>query len=174
MIRTVALLILFTWFANAGARLGAETLAANHVLLQFVSFAAFILDAFAFTAEERVGSAFGQGDREPHFLRAVRLTGEFSLASGAVLALAFLLLGGPLIDFLTTDAGVRETARALPSLRRAGSADRHAQLACSTASSSAPRAGRALAQCRRGGDGALYRSRPVPCARWTTPASGSP
>ncbi|MWV28358.1 MATE family efflux transporter [Aurantiacibacter rhizosphaerae] len=111
MIRTIALLILFTWFANAGARLGAQTLAANHVLLQFVSFAAFILDAFAFTAEQRVGSAFGQGDKA-RFMRAIRLTGEFSLASGAALALAFLLLGGPLIGFLTTDAAVRETARA--------------------------------------------------------------
>ncbi|MGB3795712.1 MAG: MATE family efflux transporter [Alteraurantiacibacter sp.] len=110
MIRTVALLILFTWFANAGARQGAETLAANHVLLQFVSFAAFILDAFAFTAEQRVGSAFGQGDK-PGFMRAVSLTGEFSLASGAILALAFLVLGGPLIDFLTTDLAVRQTAR---------------------------------------------------------------
>lgn len=111
MIRTIALLVLFTWFANAGARLGATTLAANHVLLQFVSFAAFILDAFAFTAEERVGSAYGQGDH-PRFKRAIRLTGEFSLLSGAVLALAFLLLGGTVIDFLTTDAAVRETARA--------------------------------------------------------------
>jgi len=111
MIRTVALLILFTWFANSGARLGAETLAANHVLLQFVSFAAFILDAFAFTAEERVGSAYGRGDRD-RFLRAIRLTGEFSLASGAMLALVFLVLGGPLIDFLTTDEQVREVARA--------------------------------------------------------------
>src|SRR4029079_17652973 len=34
MIRTVALLILFAWFANAGARLGAVNLAANHVLMQ--------------------------------------------------------------------------------------------------------------------------------------------
>ncbi len=110
MIRTVALLILFTWFANAGARLGAETLAANHVLLQFVSFSAFILDAFAFTAEQRVGSAYGQGDRR-RFLRAIRLTGEFSLLSGALLALAFLLAGGSLIDFLTTDPQVREVAR---------------------------------------------------------------
>ncbi|WAT18008.1 MATE family efflux transporter [Aurantiacibacter sp. MUD11] len=110
MIRTVALLILFTWFANAGARLGATTLAANHVLLQFVSFAAFILDAFAFTAEERIGSAVGQRDR-PRFLRAIRLTTEFSLASGALLALAFMLLGGPVIDLLTTDPDVRQTAR---------------------------------------------------------------
>lgn len=111
MIRTIALLVLFTWFANSGARLGAATLAANHVLLQFVSFAAFILDAFAFTAEERVGSAYGRGDRN-RFMRAIRLTGEFSLLSGALLALCFLLLGGPLIDFLTTDAQVRDTARA--------------------------------------------------------------
>lgn len=111
MIRTIALLILFTWFANSGARLGAETLAANHVLLQFVNFAAFILDAFAFTAEERVGGAYGQGDK-PRFLKAIRLTGEFSLVSGALLAVAFLVLGGPLIDFLTTDAEVREVARA--------------------------------------------------------------
>lgn len=111
MIRTIALLILFTWFTNAGARLGAEVLAANHVLLQFVSFAAFILDAFAFTAEQRVGSAYGRGDRQ-RFLRAIRLTGEFSLVSGALLALVFLLAGGALIDLLNTDPGVRQTARA--------------------------------------------------------------
>ncbi len=110
MIRTIALLVLFTWLANAGARQGATALAANHVLLQFVSFAAFILDAFAFTAEERVGSAIGQLDRA-RFLRAIRLTGEFSLASGALLAFAFLLAGGPLIDFLTTDPQVRDIAR---------------------------------------------------------------
>jgi MATE family multidrug resistance protein len=56
MIRTVALLVLFTWFANAGARLGAITLAANHVLMQFIELAAYVLDAFAMTAEERVGT----------------------------------------------------------------------------------------------------------------------
>ena len=110
MIRTVALLILFLWFTNAGARIGAVALAANHVLMQFVSVAAFILDAFAFTAEERVGQAFGARDRR-RFLRAVRLTGEFALATGVVFALAFLLAGGPIIDLLTTDQAVRETAR---------------------------------------------------------------
>ena len=110
MIRTIALLISFVWFANAGARLGAEMLAANHVLLQFVTLAAFILDAFAFTAEERVGHAVGKASR-PAFLRAVRLTGEFSLASGALMALAFLALGSTAIDLLTTDAAVRAIAR---------------------------------------------------------------
>lgn len=110
MIRTVALLVLFTWFANAGARIGAGSLAANHVLLQFVNVAAFILDAFAFTAEERVGQAWGARDRQ-RFLRAIRLTGEFALASGLAFALAFYLAGGAVIDLLTTDLAVRETAR---------------------------------------------------------------
>ena len=110
MIRTVALLILFTWFANAGARISAEALAANHVLMQFINVSAFVLDAFAFTAEERVGQAYGAKDRQ-RFLRSIRLTGEFALASGVAFALLFYLGGGAVIDFLTTDPQVRETAR---------------------------------------------------------------
>ena len=114
MIRTCALLVMFTWFANAGARLGTDQLAANHVLLQFVSLAAFVLDAFAFTAESRVGNAIGARSRA-EFLRAVRLTGEFSLAAGVVLAALFLAAGEPLIAFIATDPLVRaEAARFLP------------------------------------------------------------
>lgn len=114
MIRTVALLILFAWFANAGARLGAVNLAANHVLMQFVSVAAFILDAFAFTAESRIGQAIGAGSRS-QFLRAARLTFEFSFASGLALAMLFWSLGGIVIAFITTDPEIRSTAaRFLP------------------------------------------------------------
>jgi len=53
-------------------------LAANHVLMQFVSISAFVLDGVAFTAEARVGAAIGAGSW-PALLRAIRLTGEFSL-----------------------------------------------------------------------------------------------
>lgn len=114
MIRTVALLFLFAWLANAGARLGADALAANQVLLQFVNVAAFVLDAFAFTAEARVGSALGAGSREG-FRRAVRLAGEFSLGGAALLAGAFLVGGSTAIDLLVTDPGVRaEAHRFLP------------------------------------------------------------
>ena len=111
MIRTIALLFLFTWFANAGAREGATTLAANHVLLQFIAVAAFILDAFAFTAESRIGNAIGAASRA-NFDRAVRLTAEFSHAGAAALALAFWLGGEAAIGFISTDPGVREAAGA--------------------------------------------------------------
>ncbi len=110
MIRTVALLTMFTWFANSGARLGTQPLAANHVLLQFVSVAAFVLDAFAFTAEARVGNAIGAHSRS-HFMRAIRLTGEFSLAAGLALALAFWFAGDIAIAAITTDPGTREEAQ---------------------------------------------------------------
>lgn len=109
MIRTIAVLLLFTWFANAGARLGAETLAANHVLMQFITVAAFVLDAFAFTAESRVGNAIGAGSRAA-FLRAIRLTSEFSLAGGLLLTLAFWFAGPYLIAAITTAPTTREIA----------------------------------------------------------------
>ncbi|MGD9810390.1 MAG: MATE family efflux transporter [Sphingobium sp.] len=109
MVRTLALLILFTWFTHAGARQGTTTLAANHILLQFVSLSAFVLDAFAFTAEARVGGAIGAGSREA-FRRSVRLTGEFTLLAGLFFSLLFLTAGGPAIRFMTTDEGVRAAA----------------------------------------------------------------
>ncbi len=109
MLRTVALLAMFTWFTNAGARLGAETLAAQQVLMQFVAVAAFVLDGFAFTAEARVGGAIGANSR-PDLMRAIRLTSEFSLVSAAVFASLIALAGAPIIALLSTDAGVRSVA----------------------------------------------------------------
>ena len=112
MIRTIALLLTFLWFTNAGARLGETALAANYVLLQFVSVSAFVLDGFAFTAESRVGQAIGARSR-PAVVRAIRLTGELSLLAGIGFALIFFAAGGPLIAFFVTDAGVRAQATAL-------------------------------------------------------------
>ncbi|MDB5705456.1 MAG: family efflux transporter [Sphingomonas bacterium] len=112
MVRTIALLLLFVWFTNAGARLGATALAANHVLMQFVSVSAFVLDGFAFTAESRVGNAIGAGSRAG-VVRAIRLTGEFSLAAGIGFALLFLALGTPLIALFASNQGVRLQAMAM-------------------------------------------------------------
>lgn len=112
MVRTLALLLLFAWFTNGGARLGATTLAANQVLMQFVSVSAFVLDGFAFTAESRIGQAIGAGSAAA-MRRAIRLTGEFCIASGIIFAAAFLVVGQPIIDALTSNADVRATAGAM-------------------------------------------------------------
>ncbi|MGO1719297.1 MAG: MATE family efflux transporter [Luteimonas sp.] len=109
LIRTLCLLFAFAWFANAGARFGDVTLAANHILLQLVSFSAFFLDGFAFVAEARVGAAWGARSRE-RFRRAVRLTSELAIGTALVLSLAILLLGQPAVSGLTTLPEVREAA----------------------------------------------------------------
>lgn len=112
MIRTLALLTLFAWFTNAAARLGAEALAAQQVLMQFVAVSAFVLDGFCFTAEARVGAAVGAGDRAA-MLRAVRLVGEFCLATAALFAVAIALGGEAFVMLLTTSGEVRALAAAL-------------------------------------------------------------
>lgn len=109
MIRTVALLALFAWFTNAGARLGVETLAAQQVLMQFVSISAFILDGFCFTAEARVGGAVGARDRDA-MLRATRLVGELCLATAIAFALVIALAGNTMVALLSTSGDVRAVA----------------------------------------------------------------
>ncbi|MEC8332385.1 MAG: MATE family efflux transporter, partial [Pseudomonadota bacterium] len=47
MIRTLLLVFSFAFFTNQGARFGDIALAANHILLQIISFSAFFLDGFA-------------------------------------------------------------------------------------------------------------------------------
>ena len=111
MVRTLCLLLGFGWFANQGARFGDVTLAANHLLLQLVSFSAFFLDGYAFVAEALVGSAAGGRDRL-RFRRVVRLSSELALGTAVVLAAGIWLLGGPVLGMLTSLEAVRMTAMA--------------------------------------------------------------
>ncbi len=111
MLRTLCLLSGFGWFASQGARLGDVTLAANHLLLQLVSFSAFFLDGYAFVAEALVGGAVGARDGA-RLRRVVRLSSELALATAALLALAIWLLGGALVALLTSLPEVTVAARA--------------------------------------------------------------
>lgn len=110
MVRTLCLLGGFGWFARQGARLGDATLAANHLLLQLVSFSAFFLDGFAFVAEALVGAAVGAGDRE-RFRRAVRLSSELALVTAVLLAAGLWLGGGGVVGTLTSLPDVAALAR---------------------------------------------------------------
>ena len=56
---SLLLLAGFGIFNDQGARFGDSILAANHILLQFISFSAFFLDGFAFVTEALAGRAFG-------------------------------------------------------------------------------------------------------------------
>ena len=109
LIRTFTLLLGFAWFTNQGAAFGDTTLAANHVLLQLISFSAFFLDGFAFVAESFVGRAIGAKQRDL-FDHAVWRTSELALLTAVGLALAVAAGGGLVIHALTDLPSVRAEA----------------------------------------------------------------
>lgn len=109
MIRTLFLLLGFAVFTDQGARFGDQVLAANHILLQFISFSAFFLDGFAFTCESMAGKALGQNNRTL-FLLVIRRTTALAATTALLLALGILLVGGTLVTWLTNLPPVQETA----------------------------------------------------------------
>jgi MATE family multidrug resistance protein len=112
MIRTLLLVAGFTWFISESARFGDASLAANHLLLEFVAFSAFFLDGFAFVAEAIVGEAVGARELT-RFDLAVRRSTELAGATAIVLAVLILGLGAPAVRMLTDLEPVRMAAIAL-------------------------------------------------------------
>ncbi|MBK8197880.1 MAG: MATE family efflux transporter [Acidobacteria bacterium] len=111
MIRTLALLLCFAWFVRSGTLVSTAATAGNAVLMQFITVAAFVLDGFAFVAETAAGSAWGARNRAA-LVRAMRLTTEFAIVSGAAFSLAYLAGGNVIIDAFISDAEARAAARA--------------------------------------------------------------
>ena len=108
--RSVLLQLSFTTFVFIGARFGTVTLAANHVLLQFLEITAFALDGIAFAAETLVGQAIGARALSD-VRRACLLSFQWGFAGAALMALVFVVGSGPIIDLLTTSPEVRAEAR---------------------------------------------------------------
>ena len=109
MIRTLALISGFAWFANQGAKFGDHILAANHVLLQFVSLSAFFLDGYAHVAEMLTGQAYGAKDKTI-FIREVRHSSTLAGLTAFGLAVAVYTLGDIMIPLLTKDTQVQAVA----------------------------------------------------------------
>ena len=109
-IRTLSLTIGFSFFGNAAAAQGVIFLAGYHILMQFITMIALVLDAFAHTAEAVTGAAFGAKDRK-RFDKAVRLTSEFSCLFAVLICIAIFFLGPHFIGLLTKDADVIASAK---------------------------------------------------------------
>lgn len=109
MIRSLALILIFSWFTASGARMGDLTLAANAVLLHFMSVSAYFLDGIAVASEKFVGEAFGRRSRE-FFIRSCKLTTAWAVAVAATISIFLLLTGEDIVNFITVDEDVRAMA----------------------------------------------------------------
>ncbi len=110
MIRSLALIFVFVWFVAQGARQGDVTLAANAVLMQFISVSAYFLDGLAFAAESLVGRAVGAANRAG-LVAAARITTVWAVGLAALAASIIAIFGPALIDLLTIDEATRAAAR---------------------------------------------------------------
>ena len=110
MIRSLALIVAFSWFMVQGAKQGESILGANAVLMQFIAVAAFFLDGLAFAAEALVGKAVGAMNRA-ELTTAARMTTWWAAGVALVMSIAFALFGTFAIDMLTVDQSLRSLAR---------------------------------------------------------------
>lgn len=109
MLRSLLLQICFASLTLIGARMGAEIVAVNAVLLMFLTFTAYALDGFAYAVEAVSGQAFGAKDSQQLLLvwqAACRQAGIVA----AAFAIIYWLLGDAIIAHLTTLPGLRELA----------------------------------------------------------------
>ena len=110
LLRSVLLQAMFVSFLFFGADFGDVTLAANQVVVQFLHITAHALDGFAFAAEAFVGQAMGARARA-RLRRGAILTSGWGVVCVLVLSLGFAVLGGGLIDVMSTSEAVRAEAR---------------------------------------------------------------
>lgn len=109
MIRTLLLVFSFAFFVNQSARFGDVVLAANHILLQLVSFAAFFLDGYAFVVESLVGSSLGARRRDI-FDSAVKRSTVLAFVTAVLLAGGLWIFGERAVNLLTDIEPVRMAA----------------------------------------------------------------
>ena len=109
-IRTICLMFAFAYFTALGAKMGDTVLAANAILLHLQSIMAYGLDGFAHAAETLVGAAIGARDRRG-LRAAVRTAAVWGVATAALFAALYGLVGALILNLFTEHAEVRAAAR---------------------------------------------------------------
>jgi MATE family multidrug resistance protein len=104
-VRTLALISAFALFTNLSSFLGTVVLAANTLLLQVVTLAAYFIDGFAFATESLAGILRGKGVRE-QLAALVQMSGGASLCFGLAIALVFIIFPDILFRLLTNHSEV--------------------------------------------------------------------
>lgn len=111
LIRSLLLQVIFLSFLFVAADFGDVTLAANQVLLQFLSITSYALDGFAFSAETLVGQAVG-ARAVPVLRRALTVASLWGLGAAVLLTLGFWGFGNDIVALMAKNAEVQEAAAA--------------------------------------------------------------
>ncbi len=109
LIRTLCLIFSLSFFKVMSAKEGDLIGAANILLLEFVSIAAYGIDGFAFAAESISGKYFGAKDKEK-LKKAIRLCFNWGFGLGVIYGLTYLVFGRNILELLTNQFTVVDIA----------------------------------------------------------------
>jgi putative MATE family efflux protein len=108
-VRTISLTASFLLAASVLARVGDAPLGAHQIAIQLFFFIALVLDAVAIAGQVIVGRMLGAGDASGAHEAALRMI-WWSVAVGAVIAVALIATGSLLPRVFTSDAAVLHQA----------------------------------------------------------------
>jgi len=108
-IRTVCLVFVFAFFTSASAAIDSLTLAANQILLQYISLMSYAVDGFAFAAESIVGRYVGAKD-SPHLKKSIQHLFYWGIGFGTVFAVIYGLFGKSLLQVFTDQREIIQAA----------------------------------------------------------------
>ncbi len=110
LIRSILLEVVIVSYVFFGSTLGTATLAANHILLQFVHISSYALDGFAFSAEALVGMATGR--KSKYQIRATAIKSSlWAFGCATIATIFFYSFGDNLINFMIKDAQVQQASK---------------------------------------------------------------
>ena len=110
IIRTFALISTMAMFSNLSSMLGTEILAANTLLMQVVSLAAYFIDGLAFATESLAGIFQGSGNITS-LKQLLQTSVVSSLVIGLMFSTAFIFAPESLLRLLTNHAEIIDNLR---------------------------------------------------------------
>ncbi|MDR1918815.1 MAG: MATE family efflux transporter [Tannerellaceae bacterium] len=108
-LRSLALVLVTTFFTSASARIGDTILAVNSLLMQLFLLFSYIMDGFAYAAEALTGRYFGARDGSS-LRRLIRRLFLWGAGLTALFTLVYLLFADDILRLLTDKTTILQTA----------------------------------------------------------------
>ena len=109
-LRTLCLTLAFAFFYRQSSLAGAEMLAVNVILLQFLNWMSYGVDGFAYASESLVGRFYGASDQK-NLHKAIKLSFNWAMAMAVAYAFLYGLANEMLFKIFTDDDSVWQNAK---------------------------------------------------------------
>lgn len=108
-LRTVCLVLVFTYFTKASSSMGDSVLAANTLLMQLFTLFSYFMDGFAYAGEALAGRYYGARNL-PLLNKAIGVIFKVGTVTALIFSILYMFWGGAILGFFTDSETVLSTA----------------------------------------------------------------